>query len=57
MCSINHKKNQDEFKMNRQYWDTVRKTRITNKASEETYEQLDKEISVSPVLATMNNNE
>ena len=57
MCSINYKKNQDEFKINRQYWDTVRKTRITNKVSEETYEQSDKEMSVSPVLAIINNNE
>ena len=57
MCSINYKKNQDEFKINRQYWDTVRKTRITNKVSEEIYEQSDKEMSVSPVLAIINNNE
>jgi len=57
MCGINHEKNQDKFKINRQYWGTVRKTKITNKASEEIYKQSDKEISVSLVPATTNNNE
>ena len=55
-CSKDHKKNQDKFKTNRQYWERLGFLQIINKALEETYKQSDEEISVAPVPATTNNN-